>query len=292
MPDDLVINLDLRPVIEANKEIEKEILTKLKASAKLLAIQTHGHVKEEAASRLHTRRDMFLEHLHFEQVSENLWSITIDEKGMWIEEGQEPHSMLEDLLKSPKAKRAKDGSKYIVIPFKQNKAPTQSTPAQKELVKVLKKELRGRDISYSKIERNPDGSPKTGLLHKFDAATPPQQHRVGMGMMGPQGRKQQTDTPNPGHAGPAGRPYLAGVRIYQKLMRNPDGSVKQDAQGHAKATREIFTFRVASSKQLGTNKWFHPGSGPMHFLDEAYRWAMNEWDTKIAPEMLSSLELT
>jgi hypothetical protein len=286
MADELTLHLDLTEVVKHNEKIVQQVQEKLNVAAKQLAIQTHAHVKEEAARRLHTRRDMFLEHLDFEPIDKSTWAIVVKQKGRWIEDGMEPHSMLDDLLKSPKAKRAKDGSKYMVIPFKQNKGPTQRTPHQTEMLNSLKSALKAQKIPYGKIERNADGSVKTGLLHKMDLHGP-SQVRPGMGAQGPVGRPFATHTPGVGEEGPSGRPYLWGVRVYQKLKRNPDGSPKLGKGGQQMGTREIFTFRVASSKH--PEKFFHPGLAPMHFLEDAYKWAKDQWETKIEPEILKSI---
>jgi hypothetical protein len=193
---------------------------------------------------------------------------------MWIEEGMPPHEMIDNLLKSPKAKTSKDGSKYLSIPFKHNKGPTQQTAPQTSLTDTIKSSLKemnksrskGNKIPYAKIETNPDGSPKLGLLHKFDIVDKPlkMSNSPGQGK-GPVGAPMQ---------GPTGIPFLKGVRIYQN----------KNAQG--KVERTIMTFRTVSSKMKGTGRWFHPGLEPVKFLDQAFDWAMKEWETKMKPAII------
>ncbi|WNM70341.1 hypothetical protein [Myxococcus phage Mx1] len=289
MADEFSLKLDLTPITEHHKSLTKLVEDRLGVAARHLAVQSHAHIKERAATRLRTRLEMFNEHLDFEQLDKNTWSIIVRQKGRWIEDGMEPHSMLDDLLKSPKAKRAKGGSKYIVIPFKHNKGPTQQTPHQKELLDNLKSELKARKIPYGKIEKKPDGSPRTGLLHKMDLHGP-RRHMPGLGAEGPMGRPMAADhVKTPGAMGPEGRPYLWGVRIYQRFKRAPDGKLKLDKKGQPSVQRDIMTFRVASSKHAQSGKWFHPGLPPMHFLDEAYAWASDQWDNHIAPEIMREL---
>jgi hypothetical protein len=287
--DDLILTVDLQPILDNYKGMMEKARSQLEKAVQHLAAQTHAHVKEQAQGKLHSTRDIFLENLDFEQIDKRTWAVTVREKGLWIEEGMPPHSMLEDLLASPKAKTAKDGSKYLVVPFKHNKGPTQTTPHQQEMVSSIKEVLREKKIPYGKIERNPDGSPKSGLLHKMDLHGP-KQNRAPNGAEGPPGKPFSTHAPGAGEEGPSGRPYLWGMRIYQRLLKNPDGSPKMGKDGHPKASREIFTFRVASSKQAAMNKWFHPGLEPKGFLDEAYTWAQDQWDNYIAPEILRSLD--
>lgn len=285
--DDFVLELDLNEVIEQHKDMEGKIRSRLALSTRNLAAQTHAHVKEEAASKLHTRLEEFNDNLDFEQIDTNTYSIVIRAKARWIEDGMQEHSMLEDLLSSPKAKRAKDGSKYIIIPFKHNKGPTQQTPHQREILRQLKGELKRRDIPYGKLERNPDGSPKMGLLHKFDFSG--RQDKPKQGAQGPASFPMNTHHTPTGVSGPAGRPFLHGVRIYQHFNRSEDGTFKLNQKGNVTIGRSIMTFRVASSKHEGGSKWFHPGVAPKNFLDEALIWAENEWDTKIVPEILRDL---
>lgn len=291
MADEFSLKLDLSEIIKFHKDLTEQVQKKLQVVAKHLAMQTHAHVREQAAKKLKSRLDMFNENCDFEQIDQSTWAIVVKEKARWIEDGMEPHSMLDDLLSSPKAKHAKDGSKYIVIPFKHNTAPTKQTPQQKEMVGALRQELKRQKISYTKIQRNADGSPKTGLLHSLDL-NKPDRNRPAPGVEGPAGRTFSANSLHGrGTEGPSGRPYLWGVRVYQSLKKGPDGKVLRDKQGNQQATREIFTFRVASSKHAGTNKWFHPGLKPEHFLDEAYEWAKDQWDNHIAPELILGLQL-
>lgn len=289
MADEVSLTLDLSEIIKVSEDLTAQVQKKLQVVAKHLTMQTHAHVKEQAAEKLKTRRELFDENLDIEQIDASTWAIVVKEKARWIEDGMEPHSMLDDLLASPKAKTAKDGSKYLVVPFKHNKGPTMQTSGQKEMVGALRQELKQQKIAYSKIARNPDGSPKTGLLHKLDL-NKPTQRRTPEGQEGPGGRAFAAHSPG-NQEGPTGRPYLWGVRIYQQLKKSPDGKVMRDSHGNAQATREIFTFRIASSKHAGTNKWFHPGLAPAHLLDEAYEWAKDQWDNHIAPELILGLQL-
>ncbi len=261
----LSIVIDLAEIREQYSLLEKQLEEKLTAAAASLATQTHAHILEQANSRLKTRREAFIEALQFEQLDSQTWAITVPQSARWIEDGMPQHNMLDDLLKSPKAKTSKDGGKYIVIPFKHNKGPTQQTPQQTSLLDTIKKVLKEKEIPYGKIEKNTDGSPKQGLLHKIDIAQP---------------------SPKAAHHT---NHLLEGIRIYQKGKKNADGSPKLGKDGHQSVSREIMTFRVATSKQKGTGKWDHPGLEAMNFLDEAHEWAMRLWESEIQPQILQSL---
>lgn len=287
---DLNLVLDISEIEDLPEQLQKRIGQQANQAVQGLAAMTHAHVIEQAQQRLKSRREMFLKGLRFHQETKNIWVITVDQSARWIEDGMPPHSMLDDLLKSKKAKRAKDGSTYLVVPFKHGGAPTRSTPAQNTMSQTIKQELQKRNIPFKKIERNPDGSAKTGLLHKLDIDRP-QQNKPAPGHEGPASKPYHSYPTPHGQEGPAGRPWLWGVRIYQRPQSNPDGSPKMDKLGRQKVSRDIMTFRVASSKQKGRGLWDHPGLEGMNFLDDAYQWAEQQWDTAIKPSLLRGVGL-
>lgn len=289
--NDAFLTLDVSDVLSAFKELEDQLRSKLETAVKSLAIQAEAHIREQANSKLHSRREAFLEELSWEQLDKGVFAVIIGEKARWIEDGVPPHNMIEDLLSSKSAKTSKSGSRYVVIPFKHSIGKTRSTAKQKVMVAALRSALRAKGIPYKKIERNADGTPKTGLLHSFNLAKPESQHRVGPPFVGPQGQHFQAHPAPGGREGPGGRPYLQGVRIYQSELKTEAGKVEHDEEGNPKVERNIFTFRTVSSKQKGSGAWEHPGLHPMGFIEETKNWAEQEWDSVIQPEILASLGL-
>lgn len=257
----LNIDLDFEPLLRAHADQVEALQKDLQAGAQALAASTHAHVMEKAAERLHSRLDAYRKACHLEQVADNIWAITVDGEALWIEDGQAAHSMLPDLLGSPKAKTAADGGKYIVIPFDHGKAPTRQTADQRSITGMLRAELQARKIPWKGIEKHGDGTPKTGLLHKFDLGGPqrgPTAHNVGWTS-----------------------PALNGVRIYQNIVRGENGQPR--------VQRDILTFRVASSKHAGL-KWNHPGQDGVRLLDEALTWAQDHWEKEVLPSILAKYE--
>jgi hypothetical protein len=199
-------------------------------------------------------------------------------------------------------------STYRVIPFVKNKGPASQTMAEQTLTATIKKELKTRGIPYAKIERNDDGSAKTGMLHSFGmggknnrgymptpnrpdfgvatpnlgnvAGKPPNDHGFGRGAIGAP------------MVGPTGTPLLQGVRIYQNPIfeKAGDGRTipKTDKKGQQMVNRSILTFRIVSSKHEGV-KWEHPGMEGMRFFDQGLIWAQREWETKFLPDIKSAL---
>jgi len=255
----ITLNLSLGPLIDLNTELRPKLERALKSAAQQLAMQSHAHLLEQVQEKLHSTRQKYVDAISFNQVDDNTWIIGLDKAAMWIEEGLPEHEMLDNLLKSPKTKRAKDGSRYLVVPFQHNKGPSSQTQAAQDLTATVKQELKKRQIPYSKIERDIHGKPKVGLLHSFDITKDPVKTHDGPG----QGHGKIGDV----RQGTTGIPFLQSVRIYQRRMK--DGSVN----------RGIMTFRVASSKHKGTGKWIHPGLEPRKFLDETADWALQTWDT-------------
>jgi hypothetical protein len=261
------IKIDMGSLLTLNESLKPKINAALKQAAESLSAQAYGHLLEQVQKNLHSTRSKYVDALSFKKVGASTWIINLDHSAMWIEDGMPEHEMLDNLLKSPKAKRAKDGSRYLVVPFQHNKGPTSQTQAAQDLTATIKRELKQRQIPYGKIETDEHGKPKLGLLHSFDITKKPVKTHDGPGQgHGPIGEVRQ---------GTTGIPFLQSIRIYQKEVK---GKVK----------RGIMTFRVASSKHKGSGKWIHPGLEPRNFFDETANWALQQWD-KIRVEVTRNL---
>jgi len=270
------LNVDLTAILDLQKELEPKVQKAFLDAAQGLALQAHAHILEEAQSKLHSTRDKYISALDFKQVSQDTWIIALDESAMWIEEGMTEHSMLDSLLSSPKAKTAKDGSKYLVVPFEHNKGPSKQTPAQNDLTQTIRKEMRNRKIPYGKLEVDENGKPKTGLLHKFDIWAPVKTAEGPGQGHGPIGKPRQ---------GPTGIPFLQNISVYQRAIKN-------EATGKTSVKRGVLTFRVASSKHAAEGRWHHPGTPARNLMDSTADWALKVWETKIVPDLLRRLEST
>jgi hypothetical protein len=247
----------------------------LNEASRDVAAMVYAKAKELAAERLNSRRDMFVEGLTLYPVNDDVWIVELDAKVRWIDDGVPEHSMLDDLLKSPKAKTAKDGSKYVVVPFNHGpgKGPTNSTQAQQDLTSTIKTEMKRRKIPFGKIEKGEDGSPKIGKLHSFDIMNAPNKTHEGPGQgKGPVGSARQ---------GPTGIPFLQGVNVYQSKVK--------DKAGKESVKKSIMTFRVASSKHKSEGRWEHPGLDPVNILDDAMAEAMEEFEKEIAPGLIGRI---
>ncbi len=274
----LRVNIDLGELGEllgAKGIIEKQA----REAAQKLSMMIHAKATELANQQLNTRREKFLNGMSWSySMTDDAYLVTLAEDVRWIDDGLPEHNMLADLLASPKAKTAKDGSKYLIIPFNHSpgQGKTKATPAQQDLISTVKSALKSRNIPFGKIEKNADGSAKTGKLHSFSIKDSPTKKHEGPGQgKGPMGAVKQ---------GPTGIPFLQGVNVYQHNMG------KDPKTGKEIIKRHIGTFRIASSKHMDeAGRWDHPGTKAVNILDQALDWAHEEWAKSISPEILANI---
>lgn len=242
------------------EKVSEEIIQRAEESIEKLATMTHGHIVERASQELNSNREEFIKSLKLEQLDDGIWEISIPQNMMWIEKGLPAgFDMLPGLLASPSAKTGKNG-KYVIVPFKHDKGS--KSPVQQVLAAQLKQEMQKRNIPRG-IERDSKGDPKLGLLHKFNVDTP----------------VKESGFPLLPASKESGKPYLHGVRIYQREIQN--------AQGKKEIKKDILTFRTASEKHQG-KLWIHPGIEAKNFLDEAKTWAEDQWE-KIVLDLFKNL---
>jgi len=251
--------LEVAPALKrVDDEAAQDLVTMIKAKA-----------QEIAAQKLHSRLKMYNDALFIERVDDDAWFVGIRKGARWIDDGQPAWEMLPYLMGSKKAKRAKDGSRYVVIPF--NKGPgtggaATSTQAQQDLVGAVKKELKARGIPFGKFEKDAQGNDRMGRLHTFNITNAPKKRDPGPGQRrGPTGEVMQGNT---------GTPFLTGVTIYQAKGKN------------GKTQRSILTFRIASDRHSSEAKWEHPGNAPTNILEQAAEEAVEMWSKEIAPDII------
>jgi len=242
-------------------------------AARDLAALTHAKITDLAGQKLKSRRKMYVTGLKYEKVDDEVWVVKLDGKVRWIDDGLPQHNMLDDLLKSPKAHRRPDGSKYVIVPFQHgpNMGPGTTTAAQQDLISTVKAEMKARGIPFGTVERNAQGQAKTGKLHSFNISNAPVKSIDGPGQgKGPIGDVKQ---------GPTGIPLLQGVSVYQSLDKN------------GKAQRQIFTFRIADSRHRDQGRWEHPGTTAVNLMEEGMQWALETWEKEIAPALVDKVSM-
>jgi hypothetical protein len=209
---------------ELNKKIEdysNEIVQKAKLGLQAVANSAHSLIIDKAQNKLGSQKNLYIESLSVTNEGDNLWVIALDPKANWIEDGRPAYDMLPGLLNGPKAKVGKDGKKYNIIPFKQNKRPQDMSRSEKRMADFVQQELKR--LNLDKTIKDESGNPVIGKAAKvnLDYATSVKS-RI---------------------------PLLQGLTIYQRKVTNE--------QGKESIKRDIMTFRVASEKQIGSGKWWH-----------------------------------
>lgn len=249
---DLRFDINIDDLTTALGKVKEDLSEDIKKGAGDLASMTHAKTLELARNNLNSLQKIYTDNVEFSNPEENLWVVTLKEPAMWIEEGRKSGSMVDDLLRKG-YKTSKDGNKYRAIPFEHSKPPSQQSNAANELTNLIRKELRARNINYKKIEYGKNGSPRVGLLHRFDVES----------------ARKMSDKQ---------KEQLKGVAVYQTKQK--DGSVRRD----------VMTFRIVSEKHKDEGKWMHPGRQAEKFMDEAFDWAVRTWETEMLPAILSKYE--
>lgn len=274
------INIDITGLAALGKELEGAMKSAVTEAGRELSAMAHAKAVELANERLNSRRQMFVDALHMKEEA-GVFILSLDARAGWIDDGMPRHNMIEDLLKSPKAKRAEDGSKYMVIPFNHGpgKGPTNTPASTQDLVSTVKSQMKSRKIPFAKIERDDQGRPKTGLLHRFNIDNSPTKSAGGPGQgWGPVGDVKQGPNMRQkvgGGPGGGGLPFLHGVAVYQHAMKG--GGVK----------RSVMTFRIVSSK-MESPRWDHPGIEPSNIFADTAKWCDEQVD-KMMPQIIDSV---
>lgn len=138
----LLINLDISPLISLRDNLEPAIRAAVVTQGRRLAGAMYAHAVEEANKKLHSRRQMYIDNLSlFEAAGDatakslipnqgstpptqaqmsgssggmnahggGVWVLNLDRHARWIDDGRSEGEMIDDLLKSDKAKTSKDG---------------------------------------------------------------------------------------------------------------------------------------------------------------------------------------
>jgi len=267
-----VININAAQIEALRQDLEpakvKEIFSFYEEK---LADATMEHIKEEASQKV--KPDLlpkYIEGLQKTKITDG-YSITNSKETEWIEVGIKPgFNMLPGILK---------GKNFVVVPFKHNKA--NKTPMQSKLMSKIRKELKARNISETKIERDESGRPKAGkdpvLLHKFSINEPVSKTNA-YGLVPKTKRRPWMDHITDNHEAP----MLWNVRVYQKLVPSKKGG------SNMKVQKDIMTFRTASIKDMG-RKWIHPGMPGAKVFDDVQSWIDEKWEQDLFPKILEDL---
>jgi len=253
------------------KNLSKELERLAAKAAASFAQLTLAELNKIAATKLKTRLRIWNDSVSINQDGPSSWTIRLDPKQAWLNDGFPTHSMLGGLLASKHAKTAKDGSRYLVVPFLTTagkSGSTYKTPSQQDIVANVKGALKKNKISFSKLDTMPNSNmPVLGTIRPLTVKTPTKLHEgpgQGHGLVGAP------------RVGSTGIPFMDRASILQHYVKTKDGGQVQ---------RSVGTFRVASSKHMGTGKWIAPAMRPTRIFEEAYSWAKSEMTQNVIPEL-------
>ena len=252
--------------VEATLEnLQKEVGQICKKASASFAKLTWDELNHIASRKLKTRLHIWNEAVSIAPEGDFTWVIKLDPKHAWLNDGYPTHSMLGGLLSSKKAKTAKDGSRYLIIPFLNTagkSGPTYKTPSQQDIVTNVKSALKKAKTSFSAMDKLPGSNmPVPGRIKNLNVKTPLKTHEGGGQGHGKIGEVRVGNT---------GIPFMERASILQHYVKG-------------KVERSVGTFRVASSKHMGTGKWIAPAMKATRIFEEAYAWAQREMVSNIIP---------
>jgi hypothetical protein len=286
------ITVDTSAIAEKVNKTKEVVEQKLTPAMERLSISTHAFIINKANNELSDfKRKFFLgvgeygkktlkqsssgagvdetaKNVRWVKVSNGIWVVEIDESAAWIEEGREPTSMATEdwLLKPGKAKVAKDGSLYRAIPFKITEGGKEAHGTKPAYASIIKGAMKEQGIPIKKIERNEDGTPKLGIIHKLN-------------IEGPQGGWEQF----PGmHSRPrtAEESAMSGLKPHKGIFHLKGAVVVQRMKPgkKPKPVKETVVFRIVSSKHKLENRWMYPEVKPFNAIPAAYDYAKEQLD--------------
>jgi hypothetical protein len=234
--------------------VERELLP----AVEQLSISTHlfllKHIKDKLKDdyRLPIMMGQDDRNIRWVAVGTGLWVVEIDDSVKWIEEGRPPTSMAtEDWLLKPSTKgsgkwpkRAKDGSLYRPIPFVHSRKPGTLPETNKPGYRTMVQNELARMKIPQGIERNPDNTPKVGVLHKLQIQPPgPQSQFPGMYSK----PRSAADAALSGLAPHGGIFHLKNAMVIQRPVGKKGNVVK-----------ETVVFRMVSTKHAAEGRWMYP----------------------------------
>ena len=229
---DAAINLE-----NVSQILEARFQTALHA----IVISGYNEMIRLASERLNETRQFYIKALRGpEEIAPNTYRISLTNSGSkgglpptWIEGGFARFDMKPGMLAGPKARVAKDGTRYNIIPFTHSPTAAPRTLAQSIQQQGLKAILAANKLN--RTVRNAQGHPIQGTAGTVRSTA-------------------------------AGKPWLIG----QKL-KNLQGLIKVQ-KTYGKATQsQYLTFRIVSSKSPA-NSWIHPGYEGAHIFPDTAKY--------------------
>ena len=254
------VEQSMRELAKDIKDLSKQMTEKAKRDVEILAGTAHSMILKKANAKLKSTLQLYQDNLSLKKISGSGDTVThavlLYKPAKWLEDGQEAHNMIDYLTKGKSSKAyKKGGGRYAVIPFEHSKSSNKQSAKQSQITEYMNKELKARGLDKV-ITR--DGKPVLGRAATVDL--------IGRGS--PQSEKSF-------------RPLLEGLTIYQSLMKNKKGDVMKNKKGEPRVRRDIMTFRVASTRQIGKGLWDNPGRPGVKAFESTAKELDVIWETMI-----------
>lgn len=255
----------------------KSDIDKLKAradqEAKNIAVLTHAFIASKAKSELNSfQQQAYLgkneENLRYSKLGDGIYLIELDAKASFIEDGSPKRFMKWLLDNNPKAKTAKDGSRYAHIPFshaKSNSTKNVNDP-KSSFYDIVSKRLKEENIDLNKIERNTDGTPKLGIIHKINTNSIIASEKNRSNFSSPRSQEM---------AAKIGLKPHSGIHKLENLL------VTQRKTKSGEVVKEAITIRTISSKHETEGRWYYPQIKPFKGMQSGYDYAKSLMDEAV-----------
>lgn len=246
---------------------------KVDQEAKNIAVMTHAFVAAKAKNELNSfQQQAYLgkneENLRYSKLGEGVYLVELDAKAAFIEDGSPKKFMKWLLDNNPKAKTAKDGSRYAHIPFSHTKSNSTKNvnDSKSAFYDIVSKRLKEENIDLNKIEKNTDGTPKLGIVHKINTVSILAAEKNRSNFSSPRSQEM---------AAKIGLKPHSGIHKLEGLV------VTQRKDKSGKIVKEAITIRTISSKHEAEGRWYYPEIKPFKGMQSGYEYAKSLMEESI-----------
>jgi hypothetical protein len=255
----------------------KSDIDRLKAradqEAKNIAVMTHAFIAAKAKNELNSfQQQAYLgkneENLKYSKLGEGVYMIELDSSAAFIEDGSPKKFMKWLLENNPKAKTAKDGSRYAHIPFSHSKSNSTKNvnDPKSAFYDIVSKRLKEENIDLNKIEKNTDGTPKLGIIHKINTNSIIASEKNRANFSSPRSQEM---------AEKIGLKPHSGIHKLEGLF------VTQRKDKGGKIVKEAVTIRTISSKHEAEGRWYYPQIKPFNGMQAGYEFAKAQMEEAV-----------
>lgn len=273
------INVNSAEVAQRLNTTIDNVQQHLRREVEALSVSTHAFILQQANELNSWQRQVFLgnngENVRWIKEAEGIWVVEIDESAKKVMDPH-PRRFMEWLLsKNPKAKVSKDGRRYAVIPMMKGTVTAKGvTGARPDFKAMIERSMREQKVSLRKIAKNPDGSPKLGVVARLNIEPPGPQKQYPTLYSKPR---------TPEMAALSGLKPHGGIPLLQGLV------ITQRMEGK-KVRREAVTFRVIHEGHEAEGRWYQPEWKGFPVMDRAKEYAESQLEeiVKRIDEVLKS----